>query len=70
MSSLTLEQKYWIQKNGHFSAWSKIKHRFWWFVHNCIVHPLCGMFPYGPLFRLHERSTEKLYLKHVTYKPS
>lgn len=37
-----------------------LQHGFWWFVHNCITHPLIGICPIKPLFEFHDWTSVKL----------
>lgn len=37
-----------------------IQHYFWWFVHNCITHPLIGLIPARPFFQFHDWTSVKL----------
>jgi hypothetical protein len=37
-----------------------VQHGFWWFVHNCVTHPLIGIFPIKPLFQFHDWTSVKL----------
>jgi hypothetical protein len=36
-------------------------HTTWWLVHNCIAHPLIGVFPRRPAFRFHSWTSRKLH---------
>jgi hypothetical protein len=36
------------------------KHHFWWFVHNCVAHPLIGMLPNKTTFDFHDWSSKKI----------
>ena len=37
-----------------------LQHYFWWFVHNCITHPLIGLIPVKPFFQFHDWTSVKL----------
>ena len=37
-----------------------LQHYFWWFVHNCITHPLIGIIPFKPFFEFHDWTSVKL----------
>jgi hypothetical protein len=37
-----------------------LQHGFWWFVHNCITHPMIGICPIKPLFEFHDWTSVKL----------
>lgn len=37
-----------------------LQHGFWWFIHNCITHPLIGICPIKPLFQFHDWTSVKL----------
>lgn len=36
------------------------KHHFWWFVHNCVAHPLIGMMPNKSTFEFHDWTSKKI----------
>lgn len=36
------------------------KHHFWWFVHNCIAHPLIGLFPIKKTFEFHDYTSRRI----------
>ena len=38
-------------------------HHFWWFIHNCVAHPLIGVLPIRPCFYLHDFTADKINLK-------
>lgn len=38
----------------------RIKHLGWWWVHNCIAHPLIGMVPIKAAFDFHDWTSRKL----------
>jgi len=35
-------------------------HHYWWFVHNCVCHPLIGVFPIKPFFDFHDWTSRKI----------
>lgn len=37
-----------------------IKHHFWWFVHNCVAHPLIGVLPVKSAFDFHDWTSKKI----------
>lgn len=37
-----------------------LQHYFWWFLHNCITHPLIGLIPISPFFQFHDWTSVKL----------
>jgi hypothetical protein len=37
-----------------------LQHYFWWFVHNCVTHPLIGLIPVKPFFQFHDWTSVKL----------
>ena len=37
-----------------------LQHYFWWFVHNCITHPLIGLIPVKPFFKFHDWTSVQL----------
>lgn len=36
------------------------KHHFWWFVHNCIAHPMIGVWPSKKSFDFHDWTSKKI----------
>lgn len=48
----------WQEKKG-----SALGHHFWWFVHNCISHPLIGVLPRNETFRFHDFTSDKINCK-------
>lgn len=36
------------------------KHHFWWFVHNCVAHPLIGIMPNKSTFDFHDWTSKKI----------
>lgn len=44
-------------KTQNFPVW---KHHFWWFVHNCITHPLIGIYPTTRTFSFHDFTSKKI----------
>lgn len=43
-----------------FGKLGYVIHHVWWVFHNCIVHPLAGLIPIGPVLRLHDLSSNHL----------
>lgn len=43
--------------------WAQTQHYFWWFVHNCIAHPMIGLVPIKTTFRFHDYTSDKINLK-------
>jgi hypothetical protein len=39
------------------------RHLFWWLVHNCVAHPLIGVFPIKTFFDLHDWTSGKINLR-------
>lgn len=37
-----------------------LQHYFWWFLHNCITHPLIGLVPIKMFFNFHDWTSVKL----------
>ena len=37
---------------------SKGKYYFWWFVHNCVAHPLIGICPTERFFIFHDYTSD------------
>ena len=42
---------------------SRRRHHFWWFVHNCIAHPLIGICPVRWTFDFHDYTSRKINLR-------
>lgn len=38
-------------------------HGFWWFVHNCVAHPMIGLCPIKSFFEFHDYTSNKINLK-------
>ncbi len=38
-----------------------IYHYCWWLIHNLISHPLIGLFPVKPFFRLHDWTSHHMH---------
>lgn len=36
--------------------------RFWWLVHNLVAHVLIGLLPFGPAFRFHDWTAERMHV--------
>lgn len=36
------------------------KHHFWWFVHNCVAHPMIGILPNKTTFDFHDWTSKKI----------
>lgn len=39
---------------------SALPHHFWWFVHNCVAHPLIGLVPVKQAFEFHDYTSKKI----------
>lgn len=37
-----------------------LQHYFWWFIHNCVTHPLIGLIPVKLFFQFHDWTSVKL----------
>lgn len=48
----------WEKKKG-----SALGHHFWWFVHNCIAHPMIGLVPIKKTFEFHDYTSDKINCK-------
>lgn len=47
------------QRRQKIVPWSK--HTVWWFVHNCIAHPLIGILPVRTAFRFHDWTSLRMH---------
>lgn len=47
--------KIWMRHKG-----SAKEHHFWWFVHNCIAHPMIGLLPHKKCFEFHDYTSDKI----------
>lgn len=36
------------------------KHHIWWFIHNCVAHPLIGIAPCKSTFDFHDWTSKKI----------
>lgn len=43
------------------ARWGAFQHYTWWLVHNVVAHPLIGLFPFKPLFRLHDWTSHRMH---------
>lgn len=41
-------------------SFSRIRHGFWWVLHNCVAHPLLGILPFSKTFQFHDWTSNKL----------
>lgn len=39
------------------------RHAFWWWLHNCVAHPLIGLVPWRFAFEFHDWTSRKLHGK-------
>lgn len=39
------------------------KHTLWWFIHNCVAHPLIGILPLTSFFKFHDWTSVKMHGK-------
>jgi hypothetical protein len=37
-----------------------MSHYFWWFVHNCVAHPMIGVAPTKATFAFHDFTSDKI----------
>ena len=45
----------------------KLRHAYWWLLHNVVVHPLLGLFPTKTTFRWHDVTSDGL--NHAPKRP-
>lgn len=38
----------------------RIRHWGWWWLHNCIAHPLIGILPIRPMFNFHDWTSRRM----------
>jgi len=38
----------------------RLRHHFWWIIHNCIAHILIGLIPIKIFFRFHDYTSDKI----------
>lgn len=50
--------KIWMKRKG-----SANEHHFWWFVHNCVAHPMIGLVPIKKFFQFHDFTSDKINCK-------
>lgn len=41
----------------------RVARHAWWIAHNTVAHPLIGLLPVGPFFRLHDWTSRKMHGK-------
>lgn len=44
--------------------WYRTIYLFWWFVHNCISHPIIGVCPMKWAFSFHDYTSDKINSKN------
>ena len=49
--------------NKHWS-W-RIRHHFWWVLHNSMIHPIIGILPFKIFMDIHDWSSKKLAGDHL-----
>jgi len=55
------EERYYYRKGLFVATKTPMRrHNFWWFVHNCIAHPLIGICPIKTFFRFHDWTSHKI----------
>lgn len=42
----------------------RVRHHFWWILHNCVLHPLIGVFPTKRFMDWHDWSSKRLAAEH------
>jgi hypothetical protein len=45
----------------------RLRHYFWWIIHNCIAHMLIGFFPIKKLFEFHDYTSDKINGYHLSF---
>ena len=48
---------------------SRRRHHVWWFVHNCIAHPLIGVCPIRLFFRFHDYTARRINAVEEAARP-
>lgn len=61
----TAKQNPFPQWKWYKSHHAKVKHWGWWFVHNCLAHPLIGLCPLHFAFEFHDYTSRKLNADHI-----
>lgn len=55
------EERYHERLRKHQDSYGdRQRHLFWWLVHNCLAHPMIGVFPVGFAFRFHDWTSGKI----------
>lgn len=49
----------WVHRTPSIPA---LKHHFWWLLHNCVAHPLIGIYPSTTTVRFHDYTSRWLNL--------
>lgn len=50
-------QTLWQKQTQHLP---NIRHFGWWFLHNCVAHPIMGLLPFAFAFEFHDWTSRKL----------
>lgn len=62
--SSTTEDRFYERIAKHVKlGMSRYRHHFWWFVHNCIAHPVIGVCPKKWAFNFHDYTSDKINAK-------
>ncbi len=61
----TAKGRYKLRRGKH-SSW--VTHQFHWLLHNCVVHPLLGIYPSKITTRMHQQSSDWLNRVNWPYK--
>lgn len=61
LAEVTTQDRFRIRQEIHRENGTPLLyHHLWWFVHNCIAHPLIGVIPCRPTFEFHDYTSRKL----------
>ena len=51
-----------MHRNMNF-RFPRLRHHFWWMIHNCVAHILIGIMPFNIFFRFHDWTSDKINVK-------
>lgn len=48
----------------------RVRHGFWWVMHNCVAHPIIGVLPVKKSFDFHDFTSDKINCKKIEKSPT
>lgn len=66
MKNSTCASRYVYRQNAFRHTYTLLpwaRHHVWWLLHNCVAHPLLGVFPWAFAIWLHDKTSQHLNLR-------